>query len=128
MSKYDSAAKKKRDDRNKAVALRYNLEEDMAPVVIASGYGAIADKIIDIAEEKGIPVFKDDSAASMLCMLEVGRNIPAELYEVIATIYTQILKVSSEVKHADVEPSITAPRASAIRERLATNRRSGGNS
>lgn len=84
--------------KNKAVALRYRVEDDMAPVVVASGYGSIADKIIGIAEEKGIPVFKDDSAASMLCMLEVGRNIPPELYEVIATIYMQILKVSQQVK------------------------------
>ena len=55
--------------KNKAVALRYSMEEDAAPIVIASGYGHIADKIIDIAENQGIPVFRDDSAASMLCML-----------------------------------------------------------
>ena len=61
-------------NRNKAVALRYNIEEDAAPIVIASGYGHIADKIIDIAEEQGIPVYRDDSAASMLCMLDVGKD------------------------------------------------------
>ena len=73
--------------KNKAAALKYNMEEDTAPVVIASGYGPMAEKIIDIAEQKGIPVFKDDSAASLLCMLDVGTNIPVELYEVIAAIY-----------------------------------------
>ena len=52
--------------KNKAAALKYNMEEDTAPVVIASGYGPMAEKIIDIAEQKGIPVFKDDSAASLL--------------------------------------------------------------
>ena len=51
--------------KNKAAALKYNMEEDTAPVVIASGYGPMAEKIIDIAEQKGIPVFKDDSAASL---------------------------------------------------------------
>ena len=50
--------------KNKAVALRYRVEEDAAPVVIASGYGNIAEKIVDIAEQQGIPVFRDDSAAS----------------------------------------------------------------
>ncbi len=84
--------------RNKAVALRYNTDEDSAPVVVASGYGTVADRIIGIAEEKGIPVFKDDSAASMLCMLEVGRSIPPDLYEVIATIYTQIITMSRDIK------------------------------
>ena len=80
------------------MALKYSIEDQSATGVIASGYGQIADKIIGIAEEKGIPVYKDDSAASMLCMLEVGRNIPPELYEVIAAIYMQILTVSGKVK------------------------------
>lgn len=39
--------------KNKAVALKYNVEEDTSPVVIASGYGTVAEKIIDIAEKKG---------------------------------------------------------------------------
>ena len=59
--------------KNKAVALRYNVDEDTSPVVIASGYGTVAEHIIDIAEKKGIPVFKDDSAASLLCMLDGGQ-------------------------------------------------------
>lgn len=84
--------------KNKAVALKYNVDEDASPVVIASGYGTVAEKIIDIAEQKGIPVFRDDSAASLLCMLEVGSNIPPELYEVVGAIYCQILKISSEIK------------------------------
>lgn len=86
---------------NKAVALKYNAEQDAAPVVIASGYGEIAEKIIDIAEQKGIPVFRDDSAASLLCMLEIGSNIPQELYQVIAAIYCQLLQVTSEIKNPD---------------------------
>ena len=36
--------------KNKAVALRYNVDEDTSPVVIASGYGTVAEHIIDIAE------------------------------------------------------------------------------
>lgn len=106
--------------KNKAVALRYRVEEDAAPVVIASGYGNIAEKIVDIAEQQGIPVFRDDSAASLLCMLEVGKNIPPELYEVIAAIYAQILRVSKEIKAT--APAPAAPRSTgvdALRERVA---------
>ena len=44
--------------KNKAVALKYNAAGDASPVVIASGYGTVAEHIIDIAEKKGIPVFK----------------------------------------------------------------------
>ena len=84
----------------RAVALKYSLEHDLAPVVVASGYGEIAERIINIAENRGIPVYRDDSVSSMLCMLDVGTDIPEELYEVIATIYSQILSTASKLKDA----------------------------
>ncbi len=84
--------------KNKAVALRYNADTDQAPVIIASGYGEIANKIINIAEQNGIPVYRDDSAASLMCMLDVGSAIPPELYEVIAAIYCQLLKSTNELR------------------------------
>lgn len=85
--------------KNKAVALRYNADTDQAPVIIASGYGEIANKIINIAEQNGIPVYRDDSAASLMCMLDVGSTIPPELYEVIAAIYCQLLKSTNALKN-----------------------------
>lgn len=88
MSKFDQ----------KAVALKYTAEQDVAPVVIASGYGEVAAKIIDIAEQRGIPVYRDDSMASMLCMLEIGKTIPPELYELVAAIYVQILNTASKLQ------------------------------
>ena len=100
--------------KNKAVALKYNVEEDTSPVVIASGYGTVAEKIIDIAEKKGIPVFKDDSAASLLCMLEVGSNIPVDLYEVVAAIYCKLLEASAKIKS---EEALSKPGAGQDRSR-----------
>lgn len=95
--------------KEKAVALKYNMDEDAAPVVIASGYGTIAERIIGIAEQKGIPVFRDDSAASLLCMLEVGSNIPEELYEVIAAIYCQLMQTASEIKNEEAPAAPARP-------------------
>lgn len=83
---------------NKAVALRYDTEKDNAPVVVASGCGEVAKNIIDVAEKNGIPVYRDDSAASLMCMLKVGSNIPPELYEVIAAIYVSVLRSSAKLK------------------------------
>lgn len=83
---------------HKAVALKYNTEQDFAPVVIASGYGPVAEKIIDIAEGRGIPVYRDDSAASLLCMLDVGATIPQELYQVVATIYCRLLSTAATLR------------------------------
>lgn len=94
MSKFDK----------KAVALKYNAEQDLAPVVIASGYGEVAENIIDIAEQRGIPVYRDDSAASMLCMLEIGTTIPRDMYELVAAIYLQILKTASQLQGAPASP------------------------
>ncbi len=88
----------KSNKKEKAVALKYNSSSDLAPVVIASGYGHIAEEIINVAETRGIPVYRDDSAASMLCMLEVGSSIPEELYEVVAAIYGQILNAVTKIK------------------------------
>lgn len=86
--------------KNKAVALKYNAEQDFAPVVIASGYGEVAERIIDIAEQRGIPVYRDDSAASMLCMLEVGTTIPQDMYQLVAAIYVQILNAAAKLQHS----------------------------
>lgn len=128
MSKSSEAQKKdKRAGKRKAAALRYRLDENTAPVVIASGYGSVADSIIGIAEEKGIPVFKDDSAASLLCMLEVGRSIPEDLYEVIATIYMQILKVSSNIKGSQQAVQAgPSTRAEELRRQITEHQTDGG--
>lgn len=103
--------------KSKAVALKYQADSDVAPVVIASGCGTVAEKIIDIAENKGIPVFRDDSAASLMCMLEVGRPIPPELYQVVAVIYSHLLKISENIKHYSDDAPMPKTRVSPSRQR-----------
>lgn len=90
---------------NKAVALKYVPSQDYSPVVIASGYGTVAENIINIAEKKGVPVYRDDSIASMLCMLDVGKNIPPDLYEIIAKVYCNILSSAAKFKGINEEPA-----------------------
>lgn len=79
-----------------AVALKYNPEQDYTPVVVASGHGKVAERIINLAEENGVPVFRDDSTAAMLTMLEVGQGIPPELYQVVAGIYVQVMQLAKK--------------------------------
>lgn len=86
-----------------AAALKYEPGQDMAPVVIASGYGSAAEQIINVAEKTGVPVYRDDSISSMLCMLDVGKNIPPELYEIIAKVYCSILTTAEKLKGSDIE-------------------------
>ncbi len=76
----------KREGRVKqAVALEYNPEED-APKVIASGRGALAERIIERAQESDVPIHRDDKLADILSRLQIGEMIPPELYEVVAEI------------------------------------------
>ncbi|MBD5395422.1 MAG: flagellar biosynthesis protein FlhB [Lachnospiraceae bacterium] len=77
--------KEKKNKPKQAIALSYNPEED-APKVIASGRGALAERIIEKAKEAEVPVHRDDSLAETLSRLEIGEMIPPELYEVVAEI------------------------------------------
>ena len=75
----------KRSKIKQAVALEYDPVND-APTVIASGMGALADRIIEKAKEAEIPIHQDQKLAETLSRLEIGDMIPPELYEVVAEI------------------------------------------
>ena len=74
----------------RAVALQYGAD-DSAPVVVASGMGYLAEKIVSVAHEHGVPIYEDDSLATMLTQLNLGQEIPPELYQAIVEIYVYFL-------------------------------------
>ena len=74
----------------RAVALRYD-GGDGAPVVVASGMGYLAEKIVEVASESGVPVYEDNSLATMLSQLALGQEIPDSLYRAIVEIYVYFL-------------------------------------
>lgn len=75
----------KNEKQKTAVALAY-MPGDAAPKILATGKGAIAEKIIETAKEADVPFYKDDKLADTLSKLEIGDMIPPELYEVVAEI------------------------------------------
>ncbi len=83
---------------DKAVALKYRKDKDKAPVIIAAGSGSIAQKIVSIADKKGVPIYKDTSAATILSQLKIGSYVPTELYNVIAGIYVCVVKMANDLK------------------------------
>ena len=83
MSRYDNRA------TNRAVALRYDGEG--APVVVASGMGYLAERMVEVAAESGVPVYEDNSLATMLSQLALGQEIPDALYQAIVEIYVYFL-------------------------------------
>lgn len=68
-----------------AVALSYDPEE-IAPKIIASGKGYLAEKILEGAKEHQIPTHQDSRLAETLSKLEIGDFIPPELYEIVAEV------------------------------------------
>jgi flagellar biosynthesis protein len=91
-----------KENTKRAVALKYDTNKNKAPVVIASGSGFIADKVVEIAEESGIPVYRDDSLSVLLSQLDIGSEIPEELFSSIVDIYVYFLNFKlpkDEVKY-----------------------------
>jgi flagellar biosynthesis protein len=79
-----------------AVALKY--EKPNAPRVIATGRGEIGRKIIDVARQNGIPLEKTPGLAVALSDVELGEEIPVELYRAVAEVLTFILRTSGKLR------------------------------
>ncbi len=71
--------------RKKAVALKYELNNE-APIITAAGMGPIADKIIEKAEESDVPVVYNRELTDLLSNVDIGKEIPEDLYEAVAYI------------------------------------------
>lgn len=75
-------------------ALKYDKSKNNAPCVVAAGSGYIAQKILQVAIENGVAIYHDDSAATMLAKLELGQEIPPELYQIVVNIYISLLDLA----------------------------------
>ncbi|MFY0610926.1 MAG: flagellar biosynthesis protein FlhB [Hyphomicrobiaceae bacterium] len=76
-----------------AVALRYELDVDAAPIVIAKGQDLIALKIREVAESHGVAVVEDkDLARPLYHSVEVDQIIPYEFYQAVAQIIIYLNK------------------------------------
>ena len=90
MSKFNEVLNKK------AVALSYDEKKNAAPVIVASGMGYLAEKMVELAQECGVPVYEYNSLATMLVQLGLGAEIPDELYQAIVDIYVYFLNYTGE--------------------------------
>lgn len=98
MSEFDNLMKKK------AVALKYDADKNGAPVVVASGMGYMAERITEAAMEAGVPVYEDDSLATLLSQIKLGAAIPSEFYQAIVDIYIYFLGYVPEDRQEKEEP------------------------
>jgi len=77
-----------------AVALHY--DKQGAPRVVAKGRGTIGEKIIEIAKANDIPIEENEILAGALSNVELGDEIPQELYKAVAEVLVFVLRLSGE--------------------------------
>ncbi|MFK4997179.1 EscU/YscU/HrcU family type III secretion system export apparatus switch protein [Bacillus sp. N9] len=75
--------------------IRYDDTVGSAPQVVAHGTGALAVKMIELAKEHGVHMQEDPSLVGQLLDMDLGENVPPQLYSVIA----EILIVLEELDH-----------------------------
>jgi flagellar biosynthesis protein len=86
------------DEKRKAVALRYDKEQDAAPRVTAKGEGFVADKIIELASESGVQLYEDAALVEVLSAVDLEREIPEELYKAVAEVLAFIYMLDNNAR------------------------------
>ncbi|MBA5851383.1 EscU/YscU/HrcU family type III secretion system export apparatus switch protein [Clostridium sp. cel8] len=84
------------DERKKAAALKYD-SNYKAPIVSAAGIGQIADNILKKASESNVPIVYDKELANLLVNVDVGDNIPFELYDAVARVIAYIVEIDNNI-------------------------------
>jgi len=85
------------DTKNRvAVALHY--DKKGAPRVVAKGKGTIGEKIIEIAKENDIPIQENEVLAGALSNVELGDEIPAELYKGVAEVLIFVMRLTGRLR------------------------------
>lgn len=85
--------------KTRAAALQYDRERDLAPRVVASGENRVAERIVETAVEAEIPLVEDAALVSALLLLELGEEIPTELYQAVAKVLSFVYSLD---KRGDV--------------------------
>ena len=80
-------------DITRAAAISYDPDENEVPVLAAFGEGHLAQKIVSVAKESGIPIVPDPSLSSMLSKISVGDEISPEMYDAVAKVLAFVSEI-----------------------------------
>lgn len=80
-----------------AAALLWDRDKDDAPRLIAAGKGYLADKILALAEDAGIPVVEESPMVEVLLGLQPGNEIPPELFQLAAEVYVFLMELENSL-------------------------------
>ena len=83
--------------KSKAVALKYDKENDAAPRITAKGRGFVAEKIIETARAHNVPLHEDKNLVQVLEALDLETEIPEELYRAVAEVLAFIYRLNGRM-------------------------------
>ena len=84
--------------RDSAVAVKYDSEKGGAPTIVAKGMRKNAEKIKEIARQYNVPILRNVPLASALNKLDLGEEVPEELYEAVAEVLNFVYELKSKGK------------------------------
>ena len=82
------------DPRRAAVAVSYDTGE-LAPRVVAKGYGKLADTIVRVARENGLYVHESSELVGLLMQVDLDSHIPPQLYLAVAELLAWLYRLES---------------------------------
>ena len=88
------------NDKSKiqAVAVKYDVQKGRAPRIMATGKGAVAEMILQVAEEHRVPFYEDPSLSELLSKLELDSEISPELYTLVAEVLAFVYQLDKLAK------------------------------
>lgn len=100
----DSADTGSKSARKVAIALEYDQVRDRAPRITASGAGAVAEQILEIAFAQGVQVREDADLVQVLGALDVDSIIPTEVLATVAEILSYVYRINQEALLREMQP------------------------
>jgi flagellar biosynthesis protein len=97
-----------REKQLRAVALKFKMGKDSAPQVLAKGKGKLAERIMATAQELKIPLYEDPELVEILSKLDMGHEIPPELYQAVAEVLIFIYRMN-QAKMKSAAPAMSIP-------------------
>ena len=88
----------KKQELEKAVAILYDSQKSSSPKVVASGKGEVARRIIETAKEAGVHIQEDANLVELLSKINLGDEIPTELYQTVAEVLAFVYRVNDKFK------------------------------
>ncbi|AMP08761.1 flhB HrpN YscU SpaS family protein [Collimonas arenae] len=94
-----SSDKNERPIRNGVVALSH-ADKEKAPLVVAKGYGVVADAIIQRARENGLYVHASPDLVNLLMHVDLDQQIPPQLYVAVAELLAWIYRLEQGLEQS----------------------------